>query len=242
MRTKTILLFKIFETFSVLSSFVFVFAHIIKRSYVSVYIKELNQEVLLRPWTGDFATLRQVIWDKEYDFKLEGVDSIVDLGANIGISTIKLAKKYPTAQIIALEPEKNNFSLLQVNTKGLNNISILNSAAWYKDGSVEILNSNVLSNGYKFKNSFSSVNKTRALTIPSIMKMFNLKNIDLLKIDIEGAEEEIFAIGNLEWLNSVKCIIIEIHSTSFYPKILNIMTNLFESFNIGEKVLFIRKS
>ena len=132
--------------------------------------------------------------DKEYDFELDKVDTIVDLGANIGVSTITMARKFPHAKVIALEPEKSNFQLLTSNTREISNIGVLNYAIWYKDGEVEIQNKNVKSNAFKFKdtNAHTGSEMVRSISIDSLMTEYGLQKIDLLKIDIEGAEEDLF--------------------------------------------------
>lgn len=242
MKNKFSLLYKIFKTFGFYSSVRFIIAHIFKMESVYVFIRELDRKIVMRPWTGDFATLRRVIWDKEYEFELNDVKSVVDLGANIGISTIMLANKFPNAKIIALEPEMYNFQLLRMNVKGLSNISILNNAIWYKDGTVEIINFDVKSNEFKCANSNGSSNSQQieSISIPTLMHRYNLKTIDLLKVDVEGAEEELFAKGNLDWIVKTNCCIIEIHSPNFQSDLLEIMGNKFSHTVKGEKILFTR--
>ncbi len=51
----------------------------------------------------------------------------------------------------------------------------------------------------------------RAITITDIMKMYNIDYIDILKIDIEGSEKELFESAYEEWLPKVHLIIIELH-------------------------------
>ena len=48
--------------------------------------------------------------------------------------------------------------------------------------------------------------------IPSLVNRFAIPRIDILKIDIEGAEESVFATAPEEWLSCVELIIMEIHS------------------------------
>lgn len=50
-----------------------------------------------------------------------------------------------------------------------------------------------------------------AFTVEDIVKMFDWKSIDLIKIDIEGGEATLFAFNN-QWINKVKQIVLEIHS------------------------------
>ncbi len=242
MKRKLKLLVKIFNSLGMASASSFIIAHLLKRKMVHVFIKELDQKIYMRPWTGDFATLRQVIWDKEYDFNLDEVQSVIDLGANIGISTLVLANKFPEAHVIALEPEKNNFQLLQLNTSTKKNIKILNAAVWYQDGKVNIIDDTVKSNEFKVTNSSKSIKNEmiESISISSLMNRFNFLKIDLLKIDIEGAEEDIFVKGDLSWLSKIRCCIIEIHSTGFGADLLELMKKDYSCIPKGEKFLFTR--
>jgi len=51
---------------------------------------------------------------------------------------------------------------------------------------------------------------TQAITIDKIMQIFDLEKIDILKIDIEGAEKEVFSDSS-SWIERVESIIIELH-------------------------------
>ncbi|WP_315817028.1 hypothetical protein [Paraflavitalea speifideaquila] len=72
-------------------------------------IKWKGRQVHLRKATTDFCVFRQVLVFDQYTIKglkSEEVETIVDLGANIGLSVLYFKVKYPSARIIAVEPEK----------------------------------------------------------------------------------------------------------------------------------------
>jgi hypothetical protein len=52
--------------------------------------------------------------------------------------------------------------------------------------------------------------------MPSLMREFGIDTIDLLKLDIEGAEKELFGAATEEWLPRVRNILIETHER-IYP-------------------------
>ncbi|MFT6962177.1 MAG: hypothetical protein ACJAWV_001904, partial [Flammeovirgaceae bacterium] len=87
---------------------------------------------------------------------------------------------------------------------------------------------------------------TSALTMENFMQKHGLETIDILKIDIEGSEKELFE-GTCEWVKNVKCLIIELHDTmkagtsiTFFRKIL--LMNDFHFSIVGENLVFINKS
>ena len=81
----------------------------------------------------------------EYDIDIpEGIDGILDLGANIGLFTVLYALRYPEVKIVSLEPENNNYALLMKNVEGLKNVTTIQSAVWYRDAYVKVCPSRVM--------------------------------------------------------------------------------------------------
>ena len=181
--------------------------------------------------TTDLAMIWQVFFSKEYDFNIEPKPAvIVDAGANIGAAAVYFANKYPDARIFAIEPEEGNFRLLQQNVNAYSNITPIHAALWSKECTLEIANafafereaaymthevSNGVADGCIRKN-------VQAMHMPGILGQYNINYVDLLKIDIEGAEKEVFE-NQPDWLSKVSVIAIELHdrfkpgcSRSFY--------------------------
>ena len=63
---------------------------------------------------------------------------ILDCGGNIGCAAVYFANKYPAAQIYSVEPEKNNFLLLQYNSAFYDNVHPLKSALWDKETFIRV--------------------------------------------------------------------------------------------------------
>jgi hypothetical protein len=66
------------------------------------------------------------------------VKLIIDLGANIGVETLRFAKMYPNAKIFAIEAAKENFETLVKNTKNMSNVISINTAIWNKNSKLKI--------------------------------------------------------------------------------------------------------
>lgn len=173
--------------------------------------KHFKNPVYLRNNYSDKAIFYQVFYEGQY--QLDALPKIhphyiVDAGANVGLAALYFSNHFPDAKILALEPEPENFSLLRKNTDQYSNITPLEKAIWYKDGSVSIINPDAQAA------SFSVAEGQRdcipAISIPTLLEEFNWPGIDILKIDIEGAEREVFS-SDTEWLQKVKLIIIELH-------------------------------
>lgn len=218
----------------------------------SRYIKvDRYPAMLLRRGTSDFAVFRQIFIDGEYNIKFPtSPKSIVDLGAYIGLFSILMHKRYPEAVIYSLEPQPDNYSQLIKNTEGISNIVPLEMAIWNFDGEVEIIVENKKNAEWgAFTKSISQEDsgphKVPSVTMESFMAMHSLEVIDLLKIDIEGAEKVIFQ-ENFEWLQKVKILMIELHdyknsasSNSFFKAIASL--EHFDFHINGENLIFINK-
>jgi len=133
---------------------------------------------------------------------------IIDCGANIGSSSIYFRKIYKDSFIVSIEPELNNFSLLKNNFIDKNS-EIINKAISC-DGKNYFLNYSNDPRGFKIeKNSIFS--QTESLTVDNILEKHNEKCLPfIIKIDIEGFEENLFST-NYNWLSNFPIIIIEIH-------------------------------
>jgi FkbM family methyltransferase len=174
--------------------------------------------VFIRPGTTDVEVMQQVLLDHEYDFKLPTAPKvIVDAGANIGLAAVYLATIFPDATIFALEPERSNFELMVRNTEGYSRIKALNAALWNVEGQINLLDAHGGHCGFRTSDNsagpFDAVAKTQAITVDSIMRDQGIERIGLLKVDIEGAEREVFN-SSANWINQVEMIMVELHDST----------------------------
>ncbi len=130
------------------------------------------------------------------------------------MATLYFAHQFPNARIVAIEPETSNFLLLKRNCGGLGNVTLVNAALW------PVKRDLVLGDANAEKWMFSVVEADRAaldkpkvqsVTIPEILERIGESHIDLLKIDIEGAEKELFSVEPEGWLREVDILVIELH-------------------------------
>lgn len=144
---------------------------------------------------------------------------IIDCGANIGVSVIFFKQLYPDARIIAFEPDKEIFKILQANVEsfGLKDVELVNKAVWNKTEELTFFNEGALAGS--LTTDFS--NKNNKTVIPAVdMLPFINEPIDFLKIDIEGAEYIVMEhiAPNLSFVNN---LFIEYHSDRNKPQELH---------------------
>ena len=170
----------------------------------------------LRTYEGDIAVFYEIFWRKVYDvpqLDIASLRTIIDAGANIGMASLFFRSQAPNAKIFSIEPDADNFQLLQKNTIHDEQIICIHAAIDNEDGLVHLSKSQLAYNT-KVAENFSG-EKVTALSMASLMQRHNIYFIDLLKIDVEGFEHKIFS-SNLQWLDHVHNVLIEIHSEHDY--------------------------
>lgn len=171
----------------------------------------------IRVGSSDVSVVEQVFVGEEFDFlRNNNINNIIDLGANIGASAFYFKRMFPEAEIYCVEPDANNFLLLKENTKLLKNVNLICAAIMGASGKVSLKNevSNEVSKnyewGYQFKVDPSGI--IPGYSFNDFIKLHHITSVDLLKIDVEGAEFEIFnSIKDCDFLK-IKIITVEIHS------------------------------
>lgn len=140
---------------------------------------------------------------------------IVDCGGHIGMSSVWFASRFPEAVIYCVEPDQSNFNLLQQNTKSYANVTLLRGGVWNRSCHLEI--SNPLSGSASFQlrevldpTPAQESSLLRAYTIEEIVHKEDASRLFLVKIDIEGAEAQVFQ-ESTKWLEDTTMVIIELH-------------------------------
>jgi FkbM family methyltransferase len=155
---------------------------------------------------GDLHTIRE-IWFAD-DYRLPFANSsgvLLDLGANIGMASVWLAKKYSFRRVIAVEPDPTNADLVRDNFE-LNGINgqVLEAAIGPKVGTARFQFSEFSNLGRLSENG----SPVQVISVDTILKKFAVNRFVLIKIDIEGAEQELFD-GPTEWLAQTDAVIME---------------------------------
>ncbi len=185
-----------------------------RKAVVSFTAKRHGQRIHVRAGTSDFACYEKVLVAEEYANEIDFLPRvIVDAGANIGMATLYYAQRFPQARIIAIEPEESNFAMLKLNCGHLANVTLLQAALWGEAKELGFCDAQAEKWAFAVaeRSAESSAPGIRGLTVPEILEMVTPAGIDLLKLDIEGAELALFSANPQAWLSSVGRIVIELH-------------------------------
>ncbi|HKE44001.1 MAG TPA: FkbM family methyltransferase [Steroidobacteraceae bacterium] len=165
--------------------------------------------VRVRAHTADIDVFWQVFVAGEYDIPVDFVpEVIVDAGAHVGYASLYFAHRFPQARIIAIEPAPANAELLRHNLNGNARVRIVESALWSSAATLMIANPGADSWSFRVRENAGTAPGVSTVTMPEILRQVG--RIDILKLDVEGAELELLT-GDLEWLRQVRMLIVELH-------------------------------
>lgn len=175
--------------------------------------------LVCRRGTSDIQVFRQVFIERQYKTLEVAVNPriIVDCGANIGLSAAYFLSLFPNSRVIAVEPDTENFRMLTVNLSPFSNrVEAFHAGIWSHacDLTVSGLTAD---RGNEWARRCQPVTQptpesVRAFGMQALLDNNGVDEVDILKVDIEGAEEILFSASCESWINKIKTFAIEFHS------------------------------
>lgn len=164
---------------------------------------------------SDFQLLISVFLFGEYDGPLPAqADLIVDLGAHVGASVVYWRQRYPEAEIVAVEPDPESFKRLQRHTGDDGRVRLIQAAVTERSGTVRFTPSALGWTSHLARHGEDDAVEVPGISFPELLQeVAGDRTIDLLKVDIEGAEAYVLASP----LSAVLTMVIESHDSSGEP-------------------------
>ena len=203
--------------------------------YPKVYYKLINDKfVIFKTKTGlrikirvrstDLMALTNVWMINEYDvedFEINTNDTVIDIGAHIGLFSLLVSQLCKTGKILSFEPVSENFDLLVSNLKlnHIKNILPFNMAVSKNSGRLDLF----LNNDQSAHSIFSKSSESISAESTSLQKIFDENKISsckLLKLDCEGAEYQIIDSLPSEYLDKIQNIVMEYHLADTKPELV----------------------
>jgi len=184
-----------------------------------------GHDIFYRPGTSDPFAIYQVLLRSGHkaEYYLPPALNpkvIVDVGSNIGASILSFHHQFPSARIFGFEPHPETFRILQSNVGGLPLVLVFNYALGSKDAAVSVPFEGLDFSGFAVRIESEKSKPQIGETLcemkhaGTVLSELGVTKVDLLKIDCEGAESDIFAALPQELLQQCKWIVGEMHDTS----------------------------
>lgn len=194
-----------------------------KERLLSKQIRFLNKsfKIMLRP-DADESVVAEIFDWREYraaeEIIRESDRPLLDVGAHIGIFSLYASALNPALKIYALEPEDDNFALLQNNVaaSGIKNIKVCKGALAGKSGGRNLILEPDSINHHLAPTEEGGEDagrlKVQAYSVGEFFARNNISGIGLMKMDIEGGEYEVFEGMTSEDFAKVQNVILEYHN------------------------------
>lgn len=176
----------------------------------------IGRKIHLRSGSSDVAIFEHVFIEDEFDIDLEDPKLIIDGGANCGLATVSLAHSYPGAKIVSVEPSSENCTIARRNIAGLN-AELVQTALWSRSTHLKI--ENTADAAWAFRCVEANPEDPDAFQATDMETLLAGRQCDLLKLDIEGAETELFR--DPVWLKDVAAVVVETHGPEAERMILD---------------------
>lgn len=178
----------------------------------AIELRGLDHALEFRPGTPDVGAIVQNLVRHEYgrlppDFAPR---LIVDAGGYIGDVSLYFLNRYPRASLITLEPDAANFELAARNLAPYGGRArLLRAGLWSRPATLRICGEFTAA---RLTEGTGRGEEVPCTTLDTLLAGSEHEVLDLLKLDIEGAEEEVLLNRSEDWLRRTRALVVEFHS------------------------------
>jgi FkbM family methyltransferase len=166
--------------------------------------------VQVRAQTSDVGVLRQLVARGELDVPLAFTPRrVLDGGANIGLASRVFRERWPAAEIVAVELDADNVGLARANLRD-SDVPVMHLGLWHSVQALRVENPDDEHWARRAEAASPSTGTVRGLPLEMVLDELGWDEVDLVKLDIEGAEVEVLATA-AAWLPRIRCLVIETH-------------------------------
>lgn len=204
---------------------------------VNFNVRDGNKDLNNRSWElfylhkeGTIQTIDEIFKENPYQFKVNNIKPfIIDCGSNIGLATIYFKILYPEAEIVCFEPDPNAYFVLDKNMKvnNLKNVSLINAAVGAADSVINFYGQVHPDNPDTRGNSIIELwgkqrQEDQSVPVKCVkLSSYINKEVDFLKLDIEGAEQQVLC-ELADKLSLIKEMSIEYHHSDKMQDVNNL--------------------
>jgi FkbM family methyltransferase len=244
-----VFLFEVARRIGLSGSLVYIFtANRNKQSQEKVYqlkSRDAKWPLLCRPGTSDRAVFSQIFIEGQYgDLPRRGDEKLIlDCGANVGYASALFLSRYPEAHVIAIEPEPENYQILVRNMKPYGErVTTIQAAVWPRVARLGIASGTRGWDAHVEETTDLDAQAVRAIDMPSLLALMPGYRVDILKVDIEGAEEVLFAEETERWIDYIDVCAAELHGGKCEKAFHRVYSQeFFETYSRGELTVAVRR-
>ena len=177
-------------------------------------IRLRGQPLCYRFNRGDLQSLKEVWLEEVYRCALPfRATTVLDLGANIGLASVWLARHFRPTHVLAVEPVEANAEIAAKNLL-INRVpgAVVTAAVGREEGKAKFVLRQASNVGSISTDALAGDIEVKVQSIQGLLSQLPNRTADLVKMDIEGTERELLR-GDLSWLEQVRALIVEFHDT-----------------------------
>ncbi len=194
-----------------------------------VTLRATGRDIRLRLMTSDARVVLQVYRDEEIrpPVPVEAA-TILDAGANIGITAGYFLDHFPGARLVAVEPDPDNLDALRSNlSSDADRVIVVEAGLWDEPGPLRIANPESESWARQVETADGETEGViEAVTIEGLLDHAGIEGFDIIKIDIEGAESRIFVDRFRRHFERAKMVFVEAHGDAIQAQIDEFLAGL----------------
>lgn len=175
--------------------------------------------------SSDIDIFCQIFVEREYGCldDMADVRLVIDCGANVGYSSAYFLSRHPNCHVMAVEPDSENFAVLQRNLAAYGDRAKLVRAGVWSDTAGLVISQDQYRDGREWTKQVRLCERNEkadieGVSIETLLAASGYDRISLLKVDVEGAEAVIFSKNYQSWLDKTDAIAIELHDDSTFGK------------------------
>jgi FkbM family methyltransferase len=172
-----------------------------------------------RPGTSDWDSFKQVFVTCEYA-PVTGPPEpswVIDCGANVGYASVWFLSAFPSARLVAIEPDPDNYACLVQNLRPYGSrVRTIQGAVWSHDTTLA-LSTEPYRDGRAWSRQVHPTGtgpKVPAICLDHLLEEIGSSGTTLVKMDIEGTETVLFQAHPEHWLGQVSRLAVELHPDS----------------------------
>jgi FkbM family methyltransferase len=210
--------------------------------------------IFYRAGTDDLAIINSILIRQEFACVGEDVYDpklIVDCGAYAGYSTLYFLSTYKNAHVVALEPDERNLELCRLNVQAYGaRVSLIEGAIWPEPAKLALRKNRLAGMQREWATMVGVPQKGEPAPVlgvdfRTVLADSGLAEIDLVKLNVNGVEDELFSRHTESWMPLVRSILVRplnealesalLESLAAYRFFLSRGTGLFAFTRIGVK-------